>query len=192
VPSELDLAVDRAADVPLGAQLAARIRAAVSDRELRPGDRLPSVRELAAAAGVNVNTARALYARLESEGLVRSEQGRGTFVAGSARDEAATRRELRRQIAQLEAALGRLPPPPSLAGPARPSGERPAPSLLSTDDLGAVRDGLLERLRELEAERAAVVQRLEGLGLDESAVAETSSRRATPSRAGARIRWVGA
>jgi DNA-binding transcriptional regulator YhcF (GntR family) len=189
MPAKLDLAVDRTADVPLGAQLAERIRAAVSDRALRPGDRLPSVRELAAAAGVNVNTARALYARLESEGIVRSEQGRGTFVAG---DEAATRRELRRQIAQLEASLARLPPPPTLADPPRPSVGRPAPSLLSTDDLGAVRDGLLERLRELEAERAAVVHRLEDLGVDESAVTETSSRRATPSLAGARIRWLGA
>src|SRR5215217_4406361 len=50
----LDLRVDRDGDVPLGAQLARRIRAAVECKQLGPGDRLPSVRELADAAGVNV------------------------------------------------------------------------------------------------------------------------------------------
>src|SRR5688572_2138399 len=98
----LDLSVDRASDTPLGAQLAGRIRASIRRGELRAGGRLPSVRELAAAAGVNVNTVRAVYARLESEGLLRSEHGRGTFVDAPAGQDARTRRELRRQIAELE------------------------------------------------------------------------------------------
>jgi DNA-binding transcriptional regulator YhcF (GntR family) len=51
---------------------------------LRPGDRLPSVRELAAVAGGDVNTARAVYRDLEEAGLIASEQGRGTFVADGA------------------------------------------------------------------------------------------------------------
>jgi DNA-binding transcriptional regulator YhcF (GntR family) len=187
---QLDLAVDRGAGVPVGAQLAARIRGALRDGALAPGDRLPSVRELADAAGVNVNTARAVYARLEAEGIARSEQGRGTFVSGASSDEAATRRELRRQIAQLEAALARLPPPPVLADERPPAG-RPGPALLSTDALAEVRDGLLVRLSELDAQRAAVVARLEQLGA-EDALTEAPSRRSTPSRAGARIRWVGA
>ena len=191
---ELELSVDRRSELPLGAQLAARIRAAVAERRLAPGDRLPSVRELATAAGVNVNTARAVYARLESDGLVRSEHGRGTFVAASSSDEASTRRELRRQIAQLEAALVRLPPPPL---PESDTG-RPSPAaraaLLSTEDLQAIRDRLLSRLDELDTQRAAVLQRLEQLGLEEAAEVEASasSRRASPSLAGARIRWVGA
>jgi GntR family transcriptional regulator len=188
---KLDLAVDRGADVPLGTQLAARIRAALASGALAPGDRLPSVRELAEAAGVNVNTARAVYARLESDGVVRSEQGRGTFVSSPARDEVATRRELRRQIAQLEAALARLPPPPTLADQARPAAKRPGPAALSTDGLEAVRDELFERLNELEAQRSAVLQRLRRLGVEEGE-AQSPSRRATPSLAGARIRWVGA
>jgi GntR family transcriptional regulator len=188
---KLDLAVDRHADVPLGAQLAAGIRAALRDGALAPGDRLPSVRELAETAAVNVNTARAVYARLESEGVVRSEQGRGTFVAGPPGDEAATRRELRRQIAQLEAALVRLPPPPALADEPRPAAKRAGAALLSTEGLQAVRDELLARLGELDAQRTAVLQRLEQLGVEEPA-AETPSRRGTPSLAGARIRWVGA
>jgi GntR family transcriptional regulator len=192
----LDLSVDRGAELPLGAQLAARIRAGVRERKLGPGDRLPSVRDVAEAAGVNVNTARAVYARLEAEGLVRSEHGRGTFVAGLApEDDAATRRQLRAQIAELEARLVRLPPPPLQAE--EPGGSPPAgrAALLSTSDLEAVRDRLLERLDELDSQRAAVLERLEQLGLEEEELEERApvdSRRATPSLAGARIRWVGA
>ena len=113
MPGELDLSVDRGTGIPLGAQLAGRIRTAVQNGTLVSGERVPSVRELADIAGVNVNTARAVYARLESEGLVRSEQGRGTFIAERvSAGGAATRQELHRQIAELEAALVRLPPPP--------------------------------------------------------------------------------
>ena len=188
--SRLDFAVERRHGVAVGAELAARIRTAAQDGTLASGDRLPSVRELAEAAGVNVNTARAVYARLEAEGIVRSEQGRGTFVSGTADDEAAARRELHRQIAQLEAALARLPPPVAEADE-RPAISRQGPALLSTEGLEAVRDELLRRLRELEAERAAVMLRLERLGVHDAALG-ASSRRDTPSRAGARIRWVGA
>ena len=180
--------------MPLGAQLADRIRAAVESGPLTTGDRLPSVRELADVAGVNVNTARAVYARLESEGLVRSEQGRGTFIAaGGAAGGPATRRELHRQIAELEAALVRLPPPPLAQEGATvlPSPGRAA--LLSTADLRDVRDSLLVRLRELDAQRAEVMQRLEELGAEElEAEDQAAPRRSTPSLAGARIRWVGA
>jgi GntR family transcriptional regulator len=205
----LNLTVDRDAELPLGAQLAERIRTALRDGALGAGDRLPSVRELAEAAGVNVNTVRAVYARLENEGLVRSEQGRGTFVSGMpAGDDPATRRELRRQIAELEEQPVRLPPPP--LPPEEPRApRRGAAALLSAEDLEGVRDRLLERLDELDTQRAAVLQRLEQLRLEEAEAGERTlgrspreveageaiprpSRRASPSLAGARIRWVGA
>jgi DNA-binding transcriptional regulator YhcF (GntR family) len=196
MPGELDLSVDRGGGIPLGAQLAGRIRTAVQNGTLVPGERVPSVRELADVAGVNVNTARAVYARLESEGLVRSEQGRGTFVSVRASGGgAATRQELHRQIAELEAALVRLPPPP-LGADDSGAGSRPGrAALLSTEDLEAVRDQLVVRLHELDVQRATVLQRLEELGAqNETPVAgETGlARRASPSLAGARIRWVGA
>ena len=189
--ANLDLSVDRHAAIPLGAQLASRVRAAVRNGALAPGDRLPSVRDLAGSAAVNVNTVRAVYARLESEGIVRSEQGRGTFVAGPPLDDAATRRELHAQIAQLESALARLPPPPTLADRARSLGTRPAAAQLSTEGRQGVRDELVARLDELDAQRTAVLQRLEQLSVEEVRP-ERGSRRATPSLAGARIRWLGA
>jgi DNA-binding transcriptional regulator YhcF (GntR family) len=75
--------LDRGSELPLGVQLAWHLRAAVSAGELREGERLPSVREMAAATGVNANTVRAVYARLEAEGVVATEHGRGTFVTGA-------------------------------------------------------------------------------------------------------------
>lgn len=79
-----DLSVDRDSEVPLGTQLAWRLRTAIATGLLQPGERLPGVRELAATADVNVNTVRSVYARLEEQGLVASEHGRGTFVARDA------------------------------------------------------------------------------------------------------------
>lgn len=189
MPLRANLVVDRGSDVPLGAQLAAHVRDAVRHGALGRGERLPSVRELAAAAGVNVNTARAVYARLESEGIVVKEHGRGTFVASPVDDAALTRRELRRQIARLEAALARRPPPPTLAPDAEPSAGRGA-ALLSADDLAAVRDRLLDRISELDSQRVALVERLDEL--DVAAVEPSTPRRGTPSLAGARITWIGA
>jgi GntR family transcriptional regulator len=189
--STLDARVDRSSGVPLGAQLADQVRAAVAEGGLAPGDRLPSVRELAESAGVNVNTVRAVYSRLEAEGVVRSEHGRGTFVEG-VKAPALSRRALREQIAALEATLARLPPPPLAEEAAE---HRPGAALLSTEELVDVRDRLLERLEQLDTERTALLESLEQLGFDAAPVQqdrEPAARRGTPSLAGARIRWVGA
>jgi DNA-binding transcriptional regulator YhcF (GntR family) len=191
--ARIDVRVDRTSGVALGTQLVERFGEAIAAGDLKEGDRLPSVRELAGAAAVNVNTVRAVYARLEADGLARREHGRGTFVAGprSARPERElSRQEIRDQITALEATLARLPPPPSLAEPPR----RPRPAagaLLSTDELLDVRNRLLERLEQLDTERTALLGSLEQLGV-ELDTEPAPSRRATPSLAGARIRWVGA
>jgi GntR family transcriptional regulator len=72
---------DPASELPVGLQLAWRLRALISSGRLTSGDRMPSVRTLAEWAGVNVNTVRGVYARLEDEGLVATRHGRGTFVS---------------------------------------------------------------------------------------------------------------
>jgi GntR family transcriptional regulator len=74
-------ATDPSDELPVGLQLAWRLRALISTGRLPAGDRLPSFRQLAEWAGVNVNTVRSVYAGLEEEGLVVSRQGQGTFVA---------------------------------------------------------------------------------------------------------------
>jgi GntR family transcriptional regulator len=79
--AQLNVSLDRASDVPLGTQLAWRLRSAVASGAVAAGERLPGVREMAGLAGVNVNTVRSVYARLAEQGLIVSEHGRGTFVA---------------------------------------------------------------------------------------------------------------
>jgi DNA-binding transcriptional regulator YhcF (GntR family) len=71
-------------ELPLGLQLAWRLRALISSGRLAAGERLPSVRALAEWAGVNVNTVRGVYARLEDEALIETRHGAGSFVAGGA------------------------------------------------------------------------------------------------------------
>lgn len=79
----LDIAVDRDAEIPIGVQLAWALRTRIRDGVFGPYDRLPGLREVAEATGVNVNTVRAVYQRLEHEGLIESQQGSGTFVAAN-------------------------------------------------------------------------------------------------------------
>jgi DNA-binding transcriptional regulator YhcF (GntR family) len=78
------VAIDRAGEIPIGVQLAWALRARIGDGRLAAGQRLPGVRDLAEAVAVNVNTVRAVYQRLEREGLIESRHGTGTFVAGDA------------------------------------------------------------------------------------------------------------
>lgn len=76
-----DVAIDRDADVPVGVQLGWALCAHIRDGRFEPGQQLPTLRELAEATGLNVNTVRAVYQRLEHKGLIDSQQGSGTFVA---------------------------------------------------------------------------------------------------------------
>ena len=71
----------RSDDLPVGINLSWRLRVLIQSGRLSTRDRLPGVREFAAGAGVNVNTARTVYRRLEDDGLAVSRQGLGTFVA---------------------------------------------------------------------------------------------------------------
>ncbi len=67
--------------VPLGTQLFWQLRYAIATGEYEPGERLPTVREMAAALRVNANTIRTVYARLQDEGWVVARRKVGTVVA---------------------------------------------------------------------------------------------------------------
>lgn len=69
--------------IPMYLQLKEQIKTAVAGGALCPGDRLPPVRELAESLTVNPNTVARAYSELEREGILRGEQGRGTFVSGA-------------------------------------------------------------------------------------------------------------
>ena len=69
---------------PLHAQLERTIRAAIASRRLRPGDQLPTVRQLAVDLSVNANTVARVYAELERAGVIETRRGVGSFVNGTA------------------------------------------------------------------------------------------------------------
>jgi DNA-binding transcriptional regulator YhcF (GntR family) len=161
------IAVDRKADVPVGVQLDWALCAQIREGALVPGQQLPTLRELAESTGLNVNTVRAVYRRLEQRGLIETQQGSGTFVAAAptrstelssiaanAADEArATGVDPR----DLAAALYVAREQPS--GAAQAAEEDPA-ERARADRRRALRDQIatLERtVAELESEHAGVV-----------------------------------
>ena len=72
--------LDPTSTTPLYLQIAEQVRRLIALGALRPGERLPAVRELAVRARVNRNTAARAIQQLESEGVVRTRVGQGTFV----------------------------------------------------------------------------------------------------------------
>jgi GntR family transcriptional regulator len=76
------LQIDAADATPLHAQLERGIRVAIATGTLRPGDKLPTVRQLAVDLRINANTVAKVYAYLERSGAVETRRGVGTFVAG--------------------------------------------------------------------------------------------------------------
>lgn len=66
---------------PLWRQIAQRLSAGIGPGNLHPGDRLPTEAQLSAQYGVNRHTVRRAIESMAQSGLVRVEQGRGTFVA---------------------------------------------------------------------------------------------------------------
>jgi GntR family transcriptional regulator len=65
---------------PIYRQLIRQITHAITTGSLKPGDRLPTVRRLAADLVVNPNTVARAYREVEQAGLVETGAGRGTFV----------------------------------------------------------------------------------------------------------------
>jgi GntR family transcriptional regulator len=65
---------------PIYAQIVERLKAKILAGDYPPGGHLDSVRDMAAAAGVNPNTMQRALAQLETEGLVRTERTAGRFV----------------------------------------------------------------------------------------------------------------
>ena len=68
---------------PIYAQIIDGYREQIATGVLQPGDKLPSVRELAAALAINPNTIQRAYRRLEMEGWIATVPGKGCFVCDS-------------------------------------------------------------------------------------------------------------
>lgn len=68
-------------DQPVYMQVIEQIGLAIAKGQLRPGDKLPAVRKLAAELVINPNTVARAYTQLEQSGLVMTKSGSGTYVS---------------------------------------------------------------------------------------------------------------
>src|SRR5438876_6790225 len=73
--------IDAKDPTPLHAQLERAIRLGIATERLRPGDQLPTVRQLAVDLRVNANTVARVYLALEREGVLVTKRGVGSFIA---------------------------------------------------------------------------------------------------------------
>ena len=74
------VSLDPADATPIYAQVERSLRAAIAAGRLKPGDQLPTVRELAVELKVNANTIARVYSELERNGVFETRRGVGTFV----------------------------------------------------------------------------------------------------------------
>jgi GntR family transcriptional regulator len=74
------VSIDPTDRTPIYAQLDRGLRAAIATGRLRPGDQLPTVRQLAVDLRVNANTVARVYLELERSGVLETRRGVGSFV----------------------------------------------------------------------------------------------------------------
>jgi len=91
------LHVDERDTRPIYSQLAAQVKEQIRRGLIRPGDELPSVRDLASALGINLHTAHRAYQVLRGEGVIVLRLGRRPRVA-ALREEPAGREEIQRRL----------------------------------------------------------------------------------------------
>ena len=89
--------IDTRDKTPIYAQLERGLRAAMATSRLKPGDQLPTVRQLAVELSINANTVARVYAELERAGAIETRRGVGSFVTATA-DKARPPREHERRL----------------------------------------------------------------------------------------------
>ena len=95
--------------MPVYRQIIDQVHAARASGSIRPGDQLPTVRQLAVDLSINPNTVLRAYRELELTGALTTHQGTGTFVAEAKteRNEAERERKLDQLAAEFVARAGR-------------------------------------------------------------------------------------
>jgi len=95
--------IDPASHIPLYRQICDELRRLIALGALKPGERIPTVRELAVSTRVNRNTAARAIQQLEHDGVVRTRVGQGSFV-----EDQPFKRELRDAEERLDGQIDRL------------------------------------------------------------------------------------
>jgi len=76
----LDIQIDFRSGEPIYTQIVNQIQQKVAEGQLKQGDQLPTVRQLATELRVNFNTVARAYRILDDAGLISTQQGRGTYI----------------------------------------------------------------------------------------------------------------
>src|SRR5215471_10919611 len=105
----MEFEIDPRSGLPTYLQLVQQVRHALRLGLLKPGDQLPTAREVVAKLAINPNTVLRAYRELEREGLVGARPGQGTFVrrglsGGDPNVQARLRRGLDRWVRDARAA----------------------------------------------------------------------------------------
>jgi GntR family transcriptional regulator len=77
----LGIQVNWGSGIPIYLQIADRIKHMVATGEFPPGQQLPAIRQLALGLHIDPNTVARAYRMLDEEGVISTQQGRGTFIA---------------------------------------------------------------------------------------------------------------
>ena len=75
-----DFSLDFRSGVPICVQIVEQVLAFLSSGDLKAGEQLPTVRQMAAELRVNFNTIARAYRMLDEAGLLSTQQGRGTYI----------------------------------------------------------------------------------------------------------------
>lgn len=95
------LAISLANSVPIHDQIVGELRRLIACGQLRTGDELPPVRQLAADLGINLNTVARAYRELTEAGLLASTRGRGTVVIATVEHASGVDRAERDRLASV-------------------------------------------------------------------------------------------
>ncbi len=100
--------LDARSGVPVYRQLIDQVLVAIASGLLQPGDRLPTVRQVAVDLSININTVVRAYKELEIRGTLSTQQGTGTFITDQEvrQDEADRQRRLSQLIGDMLARAG--------------------------------------------------------------------------------------
>jgi GntR family transcriptional regulator len=79
----MEFSIDSKSGVPFYRQIIEMIKFGIARGDLAPGDRLPTVRQLAVDLSINPNTVIRAYRELEIEGVLETHQGSGTFIGNN-------------------------------------------------------------------------------------------------------------
>ena len=76
----MDIDLNFHSHIPIYVQIIDQIKRKIATGELKPGDQLPTVRQLAADLRVNFNTIARAYRLLDEDRIISTQHGRGTFI----------------------------------------------------------------------------------------------------------------